>query len=494
MTALATAPHPTVAGSMPTSQIPLLDDSDRLLAKRFSYGVTTDLAAEVNNLGASSWFERQLQPESIPDGFAANMQSWFPKLGRSAQQLEAQHNGFMDLDYCADFQNWALLRRIYSQRQVHEVMTEFWSNHLHVDIPANKTWTWRFDYDRTIRQHALGRFDEMLEAAILHPSMLCYLDQAQSSRRNINENLGREVLELHTVGRGAGYNEDQVRNSAYILTGWKVDMFDTWRLSYQPADHWVGPVRVLDFSSPNSSPDGQQLSRNYLRYLAHHPETAKRIARKLAVRFVSDEPSQQLVDDLAAVFGSSGTDIKATLRALIRHPEFLSSRGRKVRTPTEDLAATYRSLQVEVLPPSGKSSDAAKSLTQLARAMGQLPFEWTSPDGFPDTADAWASTSRMLGSFKVHWGTAGGWTPGTGVRFQSPQYFLPSLPARFDACVDHAHRLMFAREVPPRVLTAVCQAAELDPDAVITGGHAVTSYKFPRVLTTLLDSRELLKR
>ncbi len=494
MTVLATAPPATLAAAMPTSQIPLLDDADRLVVKRFSYGVTPDLAAEVNNLGAATWFERQLRPENISDGFAANMQSWFPKLGRSAAQLWAgRGGGFMDMNYCYDFQNWTLLRRIYSQRQVHEVMTEFWSNHLHVDIPANKTWTWRFDYDRTIRQHALGRFDELLEAAILHPSMLCYLDQAQSSRRNINENLGREVLELHTVGRGAGYGEDQVRNSAYILTGWKVDLWDTWKLSYQPADHWVGPVRVLDFSSPNSSPDGQQLSRNYLRYLAHHPETAKRIARKLAVRFVSDEPSEQLVNELAAVFSSSGTDIKATLRALIRHPEFASSRGRKVRTPTEDLIATYRSLQVEILPPN-KASDAAMSLEGLTRSMGQTPFNWTSADGFPDTGDAWTSTSRMLGSFKVHWITANGWTPGSGIRFQSPQYFLPPLPARFDACVDHVHRIMFARPVLPRVLAAVCQAVDLDPGAVITGGHAVTSYKFPRVLTTLLDSRELLKR
>lgn len=495
MTAIATAPPATAAAPIPTSQVPLLDDADRLLVKRFSYGVTPDLAAEVNNLGAATWFERQLQPENIADGFAANLVNWFPKFERSPAQLWAgRGDGFMDLDYCYDFQNWTLLRRIYSKRQVHEAMTEFWSNHLHVDVPANKTWTWRYDYDRTIRQHALGRFDEMLEAAILHPSMLCYLDQALSSRRSINENLGRELLELHTVGRGAGYTEDQVRNSAYILTGWNVDLWNTWKLSYQPDDHWVGAVRVMDFSATNSSPDGQQLSRSYLRYLAHHPETAKRIARKLAVRFVSDAPSQQLVDDLAGVFSASGTDIKATLRALIRHPEFAGSRGSKVRTPTEDLAATYRALQVEVLAPSGKSSDAAVTLRWLTSAMGQTPFNWTSPDGFPDTGDAWVSTARMLGSFSIHWATAGGWRPDTGVRFQSSQYFFPPLPARFDACVDHAHRLMFARPVPPRVLTAVCQAVGLNPGDSITGGHAVTSSRFGRVLTTLLDSRELLKR
>ena len=217
---------------------------------------------------------------------------------------------------------------------------------------ADLTWMWRHGYDALIRKHALGRFDQMLQAAIIHPTMLTYLDAdvsmvVRSSAgvvELINENLGRELLELHTVGRTAGYTESMVKDSAYILTGWTIDRMRTWARSYEPNIHYTGPVSVLEFSSPNDQRDGRQVLRNYLQYLAHHPATAQRIARKLAVRFVSDTPSQRLVDHLATVFQNSGTDIKTTLRALVRDREFKGSAGDKVRTPTDDMAATVRAL------------------------------------------------------------------------------------------------------------------------------------------------------
>ncbi|MEJ7741577.1 MAG: DUF1800 family protein [Nocardioidaceae bacterium] len=130
--------------------------------------------------------------------------------------------------------------------------------------------------------------------------------------------------------------------------------------------------------------------RRYLNYLAHHPATAQRIARKLAVRFVSDDPSSGLVAHLAQVFSRSGTDIKETLRALVRHPEFKASAGKKVRTPSEDLVATLRAYDVDITRPQ-RESDAANAIYYLSKNMGQAPFGWERPDGFPDNGSAWSS-------------------------------------------------------------------------------------------------------
>ena len=118
------------------------------------------------------------------------------------------------------YQRWLLMRRIRTKRQVQEVMTEFWLNHLNVPANGDATFTWRFDYDRQIRARALGSFRDILYAAVTHPAMGIYLNNAVSTKSHPNENLGRELLELHTVGRGE-YTEDDVKNSARILTGWR---------------------------------------------------------------------------------------------------------------------------------------------------------------------------------------------------------------------------------------------------------------------------------
>lgn len=198
----------------------------------------------------------------------------------------------------------------------------------------------------------------------------------------INENLGREQLELHTVGRATGFTEDMVKDSARILTGWTIDRLRSWAYAYEPSIHFTGPVQVLDFSRANADRDGRGVLSAYLSYLAHHPATADRIARKLAVRFVSDEPSQRLVDHLAQVFLSSGTDLKATLKALVRDPEFKGSAGRKVRAPTDDLCATVRALGATIVEPSTDNS-AARAIYHISSQMGQTPFGWGRPTCSP---------------------------------------------------------------------------------------------------------------
>jgi hypothetical protein len=254
---------------------------------RLSGGATPALARQLRAAGGPrAWFESQLAPGSIPDGYANGMRSWFPETRYESPLLWKRHKAgdYPLWEVAADLQSWTLLRRIHSNRQLQEVMTDFWSNLLHIPAGDDKSYTWRWDYDATLRRHALGRFDAMLQAAITHPAMGCYLDNAQSSDVSLNENLGRELLELHTLGVGARYTEDDVKMSARILTGYNVDMWDTFEAWYAKYDHYVGPVRVLRFTDPNAHADGRPVVARYLRYLAHHPATARRIARRLCVR------------------------------------------------------------------------------------------------------------------------------------------------------------------------------------------------------------------
>src|SRR6195952_3339304 len=155
-----------------------------------------------------------------------------------------------------------------SERSVLETMTDFWSSHLHIPIGHDYAWVYRFDYDATIRQHALGTFEDLLVACSLHPAMRVYLDNWKSVRNAPNENQGRELLELHTVGRDAGYTEDMVKSSAKILSGYAVDWGTgkTFTPLYDPAKHTTGAVSVLGFSHANTSTDGQAVATAYLKY------------------------------------------------------------------------------------------------------------------------------------------------------------------------------------------------------------------------------------
>ena len=474
------------------------------MANRFSYGYTQQLKGELHRTGGpEAWFLHQLNPTRIGDRRADAFADWFPTLTRSAQRHWALHdpgNGYA-YQVCADHARWTLLRRIHSRRQVLEMMSEFWLNHLHVNNTADLTWLWRHDYDALIRRHALGRFDQMLQAAIVHPTMLTYLDADLSKVdrssgtpvEEINENLGRELLELHTVGRTAGYTEDMVKDSARILTGWTVDRLRTWACTYQSSIHATGSVTVLGFSDPNTDRDGRPVLHRYLQYLAHHPATAQRIARKLAVRFVSDDPSSRLVDHLAQVFQDSGTDIKATLRALVRDPEFRGSVGRKVRTPTDDLAATVRALGATIVKPTTANS-AANAIYHIASTMGQMPFCWGPPDGFPQTADAWSTPGRLMGSFKAHNGFAGHWYPSSGIRYRSHGSWLPQKRIRFDLLVDHLCRLLHGRGATSTLLGAACLCLDMEPGTVVTRDSWIVRYRMPHLLGLLLDTPAFMTR
>lgn len=463
-------------------------DRERHLLNRLGYGFTPAALKELRALGGEqAWLDQQLDPDSIAEHpKAVECRSWFPDLDKSAAQIWADDRAGrkMRWHYAKDLVNWTLLRRIYSRRTVHEQMTEFWSHHFHVNSKAHPAFVHRIGYDAVIREKALGTFEDLLIATSLHPAMLLYLDNWKSVRNAPNENQGRELLELHTVGIPSGYTEAMVKDSAKILSGYTV-VEDTWEPIYDSGMHTTGSVTVLGFTRANTSSDGRQLTLDYLSYLAHHPATAQRIARKLCVRFVSDTPSQDIVDHVANAFLESGTDIKATLRALVAHPDFWASAGGKIRTASDDVVATCRVLGVRALSPEGPNSFANRIISGLKVIP---PFQWVTPDGPPDEAWAWVSPSRMLNSWRMHHGLAGGWWPRGRVAYRKPAAYLPQAQLRLDEYVDHLSRRVLGRPSTATLLQAVCEGIDVAPGDVIHRKHAVCRYKFPKLLSILLDS------
>ena len=262
-------------------------DPDLHLLRRATFGPTEDLVKEIRRLGRNRWLDRQLDPSSVNDGFCQDyVATRYPDLDMTLNRAFRTLDGSWDLMYTLG--QATIVRAAWSRRQLLEVMVDFWSNHLNITNPHEACWWSRHDYDRrVIRKHALGKFSTMLRASATHPAMMMYLNNAESSRDNPNENYGREILELHSVGVDGGYDEDDMRQSTMVLTGFGIS-WDTGGFEYHPWDHYVGPVDVMGFHAANAARTKGRTSASPVDYLAHHPATAERIARKLCYRFVSD--------------------------------------------------------------------------------------------------------------------------------------------------------------------------------------------------------------
>ena len=480
------------------SSLPVATSRERLFLNRFGTGFTQAALAQLRAAGtAEDWLAAQLSPAGVAESAKiSDVDGWFAPLWQGAATKYANDRARPQVKaawtYGNDLGNWTLLHRIYSNRSVLETMTDFWSSHLHIPVGHDYAWVHRFDYDATIRAHALGTFEDLLVACSLHPAMRLYLDNWKSVRNAPNENQGRELLELHTVGRGAGYTEAMVKDSAKILSGYTVDWGKTFNPLYDPTKHTTGTVTVLDFTSPNTDADGQAVTLAYLKYLAHHPATARRLATKLATYFVSDNPTDTLVSHLADVYTSTGTDISAVLTALSTHPEFLASEGAKVRTPYADLVATTRVLAVDVTAPTTGNSWA--NAANWLHGATEL-FSWPRPDGPPIDGPAWSSASRVFASYEMHSDLSGGWWPTQDATYRLRPAWLPTTALRFDAYVDHLSRLWLGRAADARLLSTATRAVTrpeswgvVTASTVVDKNHALAGWLFPRLAMALLDT------
>ena len=272
-----------------------------------------------------------------------------------------------------------------------ERLVWFWSNHFCVS--ADKVPSFAGSYEReAIRSNVLGRFAYMLVAAESHPGMLFYLDQATSigpnsvaginRTRGLNENLAREILELHTLGVRTGYSQDDIIAFAKVLTGWSFTAAGIpqhgGEFVFIPRMHEPGAQTVLGKSYPQ--PDIQQ-GRAVLADLARHPATAKHIAYKLARHFVADEPPPALVERLATTFRSSDGDLKELARVLVTSQESWDTRRGKLKSPTEWIVASLRA--------GGAQEPRIERLLQAHALLGQPLWRPPAPKGFSDEAGAW---------------------------------------------------------------------------------------------------------
>ena len=320
-----------------------------------------------------------------------------------------------------------LLRAIYSDRQLEEVMTDFWFNHFNVFIGKGADRYMLTGYERdVIRPRALGKFEDLLVATAQSPAMLFYLDnwlsvgpnsdfangvprrnnnynwrrpprpprpmqakQAKGRRSGLNENYGRELMELHTLGVNGGYTQKDVTEVARVLTGWTLKQpRQGGGFVFEERMHEPGDKRVLGHRIKSG---GEKEGREVLHILAHHPSTAKFISTKLAMRFVSDDPPPALIDRMTQTFLKKNGDIGEVLKTMLHSPEFWApeSYRAKVKTPLEFVVSAVRTSGAEV-------SDALPLARQL-QTLGMPLYGMQPPTGYSMKADAWVNSSALLG-------------------------------------------------------------------------------------------------
>lgn len=407
------APAPSTA---PLKQPPTILSLDPALhlARRATWGLTPTLVSEVKK-GTSGWLEQQLDPGSIKDTTCDRLLERFDTLGASPAKLRAMNPSREGADYFyahTELELAAIIRATWSKRQLFELTVDFLHSRVHVPAHFDKSRDTLNDYDQNVvRKHAFGKFGDLLQAAVTHPAMVLYLDNQQNTRRGGNQNLGRELLELHTLGVDAGYKQDDVEAAARLLTGLTVDD-RTLETEYRSRDHYVGAVTVFGKKYSNSkSSTGMKTIEAMVHDLARHPRTAEYFALDLARRFVSDAPPLTLVKRLAGIYLKQDTAIVPMLRAIFTSEEFAVSVGQKYRRPLEHTVAGIRALGIA----PGKEDKFVETLANVRwnlESMGQAPLGHTAPDGFADFADPWLSSIGTLARWNMQMALAGRWMEG----------------------------------------------------------------------------------
>jgi uncharacterized protein (DUF1800 family) len=432
---------------------------------RIGFGARPGDVERVRQVGLRNYIDQQLRPERISDsavnarlaGFETLDKSsrdiaehYFEPAVRARQQAKAANAGAdaddgklmrtpeqkaaaqKEREVLQELSDQKILRAVYSDRQLEEVMTDFWFNHFNVFAGKGATSIYLTEYEReVIRPHALGKFRDLLGATAKSPAMLFYLDNWQSAdpnapaagegmrpraamrhppatarphpffpppsataqqqprqKRGLNENFGRELMELHTLGVDGGYTQQDVIEVARCFTGWTIKQpRQGGGFTFEPRIHDNGKKLVLGHVI---SGGGQHDGEEVLDILARHPSTARFISTKLVRRFVSDDPPASLVDRAAARFRETGGDIREVVRTIITSPEFFAAGAyrAKVKTPFEFVVSTVRA--------TGSDIQNAEPLAQSIRQLGEPLYMCQPPTGYADRADAWVNTGALL--------------------------------------------------------------------------------------------------
>jgi uncharacterized protein (DUF1800 family) len=468
----ATAGGPVMAGSTrPTLlTLPKPPFAIRVL-NNLSYGATQASIAAFNALGSSdtarltAYVDQQLDWQSIDDSAVEQRlaAAGYTTLGKSLAQLWSQH--VQQEDYNTrmrpgwEVQRAALVRAVYSKRQLFEIVTTFWHDHFNVMVTDYDCCPVYVHYDRdVIRKHAFGNFRQMLEDVARSTAMLYYLDNRSNTRSGPNENFARELLELHTFGAEnylgfmdpfkvppcpedpsypIGYTDIDVYETAAAFTGWTVKN-GHWEYPndndgtfvYRPDWHDSGPKFVLgSFIFPERP--ALQDGRDILDRIASHPRVAKFVCRKLVRRFFNDDPPQSLVDSAAQVFRQhwqSPDQIRRVLRHILLSDVAQHSWGTKMRRPFEAVAAALRVLDCDWTYRLDESR--SNDLDWRMGFTGHQPYDWPAPNGYPDTGQAWGGPNSHAMTWKLlNWLTEANAAQGNGKLLPILETTRANLPA-----------------------------------------------------------------
>ena len=306
----------------------------------------------------------------------------------------------------------SLLRSIYSTNQLYEQMTWFWMNHFNISNRKGNTRAMLPDYEEhAIRPYALGNFRDLLRATILHPAMLRYLDNEHNAVGKINENYARELMELHTMGVDSGYTQNDVQELARVLTGLGVNFkpakqvvrrkgmagFGNGNLYYgltefNAKQHDYGDKVILGHQIKG---DGVAELDQVINLLTRHPATAHFISKKLATYFVSDEPSKELVNQMAAQFLKTDGDIPSILKVMFDSPEFINSIGNKFKDPMHYVVSSLR------IAYDGEAITNTRPILNWINTLGQEANGHQTPDGYSMKESAWSSPAQMTARFDI---------------------------------------------------------------------------------------------
>ena len=440
------APNKTLLNARKTGKPPI-PALEVLVFNRLAFGWRPgDLEAFQKLPGAKdkklqTWLEDQLNPEKLDDAVCDGKLKDFESLPKSLEVSWTDY--FKNLDEKDDkkYQKMGIptlearlatiTRMVFSQRQLLEVMVDFWHNHFNVHPERDDSIRPTFmSYDRdVIRANAFGNFRTLLEAVAKHPAMLRYLDNASSNRGGPNENYARELFELHTMGaenyRGVGrqrdvpgysqgqpeaYVDDDVYEATRCFTGWRIDdntdepgFQNTGQFAFFQPWHDRFQKTVLGRYMPPDQPatkDGQDV----LDTLAAHPGTARYIARKLVRRLISDKPPQNVIDAAAKVFldkKNAPDQIKHVIRSIVLSKEFAITWGEKIKRPLERFISGLRILETDL--------KLNEDMLWTTYYLGQAVFDHRPPDGYPDFREAWGSSSSLLRSWQFMNGLAHNW-------------------------------------------------------------------------------------
>jgi uncharacterized protein (DUF1800 family) len=363
---------------------------------RTGYGLDAWSLSRIEAIGLTAYVEEQLEPESIDDTALQPLLAQFPSLEMSYLQLYVSYGGQgqpLASEVLHDIQRARILRAVASRRQLQEVLVDFWFNHFNVYV-ANAGYWDISPYERlVIRPHVLGSFEDMLLGVAISPAMLIYLDNHKNQVGSLNENYARELLELHTLGVG-NYTENDIVEAARCLTGWRHE-FNGNGSVFHPELHDQGAKSLLGTLQIPANGGSQDIV-NLIHFLATHPATAAHISRKLAVRFVSEDPPQTLVDRAAAVFLDTGGDLRAVTESILGSPEFRNSASRtKVKRPLHLLASAARATGADPA-----QLDLSAMSTRLY-GLGEPLYRVRPPTGLPDASASWASPGALLLRFNL---------------------------------------------------------------------------------------------